>query len=155
MIDQEELKREEARDADKEEAKEKYDSFVGKEFRSDDPSYVPAKNLSYKLTFTTPKDAGISKNLTTEIRMFLDPDADFESGRLVKEISSKEKAEAVLTDEGELLWDVRNELILELVKCPPNLPVDLKFWLHTKSDELNLEAARLIEEVVSRNCIWA
>ena len=103
MIDQEELKREEARDADKEEAKEKYDSFVGKEFRSDDPSYVPAKNLSYKLTFTTPKDAGISKNLTTEIRMFLDPDADFESGRLVKEISSKEKAEAVLTDEGELL----------------------------------------------------
>ena len=153
MIDQEELKREEARDADKEEAKEKYDSFVGKEFRSDDPSFVPAKNLSYKLTFTTPKDAGISKNLTTEIRMFLDPDADFESGRLVKEISSKEKAEAVLTDEGRSLWDIRSELILELVKCPPNLPVDLKFWLHTKSDELNLEAARLIEEVVSRNCI--
>ena len=35
--------------------------------------------------------------------MFLDPDATFEEGRLVKEISSKEKADIVLTDEGILL----------------------------------------------------
>ena len=38
----------------------------------------------------------------------------------------------------------------ELTKCPPNLPVDLKFWLHVKKDDVSMEAARLIEEVVAR-----
>ena len=92
-------------------AQERYDTFLGKEFRKDDAKFVPEKNLTYKLTFTTPKDAGISKNLTTEIRMFLDPNAKFETGRLVKEISSKEKADVVLTDEGKwFLCEVINSV---------------------------------------------
>ena len=98
MIDQEEVRKNANNPAHI--SQERSDTFLGKEFREDDAKYVPEKNLTYKLTFTTPKDAGISKNLTTEIRMFLDPNAKFEEGRLVKEVSSKEKADVVLTDEG-------------------------------------------------------
>ena len=98
VIDQEEVRKNANNPAHI--SQERSDTFLGKEFREDDAKYVPEKNLTYKLTFTTPKDAGISKNLTTEIRMFLDPNAKFEEGRLVKEVSSKEKADVVLTDEG-------------------------------------------------------
>ena len=40
---------------------------------------------------------------------------------------------------------------LELTECPPNLPIDIKFWIHTHTDEQNMATARLIESLFLEN----
>ena len=39
----------------------------------------------------------------------------------------------------------------ELTECPPNLPIDIKFWIHTHTDEQNMATARLIESLFLEN----
>ena len=40
--------------------------------------------------------------MTTEFRIFLNPESDFEEGRLVKEVQAKEKTNVDFTEEGRL-----------------------------------------------------
>ena len=38
-----------------------------------------------------------------------------------------------------------------MTECPPNLPIDIKFWIHTHTDEQNMATARLIESLFLEN----